>query len=760
MTYIFNSTLDDELDRYINAEEALAANVGSNLNNTKKVYNVASNTNDFYTELLGGGNVKVHEEPLTALEDAQMYNQSLLNKGFTPTRDDFYAAGFDDAIINEGGFINVQPKSGITEPLTEEVQQQAFDLGFDVVSPVDKPIFKGTIKEIIKALAKGSITNPAKMLENLDTPEDSKFDLSGGIGFQIFDPETGEFDPAIKILSGNERDEINQKIQSGEFTNAVNLGSLLQVDEESGGGAKVLGSFAQFIGAYAGIGKFFRFGKSNFMKGFTGGAAADFLAFEGNEGRLSDMIYDVGEAFGVEIPQNVIVDFMQTDPTDPDYVGRFKNALEGGFIGVLAEPILIGLGKTFRFLKDRDITQEQVLPFVKAATNNMQETFSTVVKNVGERLNQPGQMPPLGSNFGNVDALRREANIQRFGSNPNDPVAKVEAPTENKPGIIAFHGSASDFNEFKLEEIGTGEGNQAFGYGLYFSDVEDIAKFYRDAVGAGNEVTYKGRVIKDLDEDYAEENNIAHMVGQQNDIKDKKRVIQNEIARTLRSLSGIEQSIKDFNENPKVYPLKFSGMEITMDVAEGQRDFLQRRLDAALTVEKNIDKIETKPSGKMYQVSLNVKDNELLDYDGTFEDQSPFAQQAILNSLSEMTLDDAVNLGVDVFSPPYNGNESMALEGARQIMLDNFTVVRFLNDWSVLRGTESSGEELLQKHGVKGIKYKANKGVGSRIVPETGEQNYVIFDDKIINIMKKYGIAAPVAVSSIAVKSSDQEDET
>ena len=54
MTYIFNSTLDDELDRYIDAEEALAANVGSNLNNTKKVFNVASNSNEYYTELLGG----------------------------------------------------------------------------------------------------------------------------------------------------------------------------------------------------------------------------------------------------------------------------------------------------------------------------------------------------------------------------------------------------------------------------------------------------------------------------------------------------------------------------------------------------------------------------------------------------------------------------------------------------------------------------------------------------------------------------------
>ena len=88
MTYVFSSTLDEELDRYINAEEALAANVGSNLNNTKKVYNVASNSNDYYTELLSGGNVKVHEQPLTALEDAEKYNQSLLDQGITPTADD------------------------------------------------------------------------------------------------------------------------------------------------------------------------------------------------------------------------------------------------------------------------------------------------------------------------------------------------------------------------------------------------------------------------------------------------------------------------------------------------------------------------------------------------------------------------------------------------------------------------------------------------------------------------------------------------
>jgi len=355
-----------------------------------------------------------------------------------------------------------------------------------------------------------------------------------------------------------------------------------------------------------------------------------------------------------------------------------------------------------------------------------------------------------------VEELRRQANIARFGYDPNDPVAEVKAPTEAEPGIIAFHGSGADFDEFKLEKIGTGEGNQAFGYGLYFTDKEDIARFYRDSVGAGNEVTYKGKVIEDLDQDFADENNIAHMAGQQETPEDMKRVVADEVRRTRNNLAGIKQSIKDFQENPDVYPLKFHGMEISMETAEKQREFLQRRLDAALEVQDNIGQIETKPAGTMYQVGLHANPDELIDYDKTFEEQSAFVQEAILKVLDEVNLDDAMNMGVDVFSPPYNGNEEQALQATKQAMLDDFAVVRFLNDWSVLRGAENSGEELLEKHGVKGIKYKAQRGVGARNVPETGADNYVIFDDKLINIMKKYGIVGSVAVT--AMKSEEQEE--
>jgi hypothetical protein len=48
--------------------------------------------------------------------------------------------------------------------------------------------------------------------------------------------------------------------------------------------------------------------------------------------------------------------------------------------------------------------------------------------------------------------------------------------------IIAplFHGSPHKFEKFALEKIGTGEGAQAYGHGLYFAENKKVAQAYRD----------------------------------------------------------------------------------------------------------------------------------------------------------------------------------------------------------------------------------------------------------------------------------------
>ena len=48
-------------------------------------------------------------------------------------------------------------------------------------------------------------------------------------------------------------------------------------------------------------------------------------------------------------------------------------------------------------------------------------------------------------------------------------------------GWTAYHGSPHKFDKFQLDKIGTGEGAQAYGHGLYFADAPDVGQF---AVGA------------------------------------------------------------------------------------------------------------------------------------------------------------------------------------------------------------------------------------------------------------------------------------
>ena len=58
--------------------------------------------------------------------------------------------------------------------------------------------------------------------------------------------------------------------------------------------------------------------------------------------------------------------------------------------------------------------------------------------------------------------------------------AGLKSLTAADEPLRAYHSSPFEFDEFQLEKIGTGEGNQAFGYGLYFGEAPETGKFYRD----------------------------------------------------------------------------------------------------------------------------------------------------------------------------------------------------------------------------------------------------------------------------------------
>ena len=51
-------------------------------------------------------------------------------------------------------------------------------------------------------------------------------------------------------------------------------------------------------------------------------------------------------------------------------------------------------------------------------------------------------------------------------------------------GIKAYHGSPHSFDQFSMDKIGTGEGAQAYGHGLYFAENEGVATGYRNQLSS------------------------------------------------------------------------------------------------------------------------------------------------------------------------------------------------------------------------------------------------------------------------------------
>lgn len=61
----------------------------------------------------------------------------------------------------------------------------------------------------------------------------------------------------------------------------------------------------------------------------------------------------------------------------------------------------------------------------------------------------------------------------------------------------AFHGSPYKFDQFTLDHIGSGEGAQAYGWGLYFADDKAVAEHYRQTL-SNEKVSYKGLLSNQL----------------------------------------------------------------------------------------------------------------------------------------------------------------------------------------------------------------------------------------------------------------------
>lgn len=266
-------------------------------------------------------------------------------------------------------------------------------------------------------------------------------------------------------------------------------------------------------------------------------------------------------------------------------------------------------------------------------------------------------------NENDLDNLRKKHNYQYYQS--------------------AWHGSPHDFDTFDLGAIGTGEGNQAHGWGLYFAKNREVAQAYKDVLGIDSVEIISGDTKYRLNDDIEWYDNKTKLtIDAENPLSMALTTLseEGESTKAIKNLTDFINSKKDNKSDYVVAQIK--------------------RAEQAVQILKD-SHFETHQWNTMFEV--DIPENEyLLNEQKNIEEQSHTVKKAISKISNEIN--------------------SSVLNNS------NLSGKEFYKLLSKELGGDRLASKYLNEHGIKGITYE---GV------EDG-RCYVVFDDKAIKVIKKY----------------------
>lgn len=341
-----------------------------------------------------------------------------------------------------------------------------------------------------------------------------------------------------------------------------------------------------------------------------------------------------------------------------------RRKADGGPIPDVGDPLI---GDGGQFSAGSDSVNKAADIGSKVAYNSMQSLAT-----LPQRAIQNSQFSLDTGNYDPGPTLEAATLPMGTGAVAGVPVKGAEAVLGAGP-IRAYHGSPHDFDAFDTSKIGTGEGAQSYGHGLYFADNESVAKSYRDALSP-DPVTV----------DY------------------------------LRHNDQIDKQISDLREG-----VDNAKQQATTATDPDLKKWYEMTADHYEKQASQYEKLKVDPSattGKMYQVDINADPEHFLDFDKPLNKQAPQVQDALKKAM-----------GASWDSYKYADASSAVRKGL--IGFRDETVAKKLNE-----------------AGIPGIKYLDQ---GSRAKGD-GSRNYVVFNDKLVDIIKKYGMAGIPAAGAAA----------
>jgi len=297
--------------------------------------------------------------------------------------------------------------------------------------------------------------------------------------------------------------------------------------------------------------------------------------------------------------------------------------------------------------------------------------------------------------------------------------------------IRAYHGSPHTFDRFDMSKIGTGEGAQAYGHGLYFAGNEGVARSYRDVLtrDAGNTTVWRDAAGKTYDLDK------MRFLAEKGDP-------QGFAASFLGQAASVDDAI---NYVTKYGAGAFPGGKPQYEATLG-----------ALEQMKNAG-VAKVPGGSMYEVSLRTTPERLLDWDKPLSQQPAAVREAInpeamglkwVPKFPESKYGGYIDQTGKPISPLFSGPNGMPLDPAQGAAkwLDSVGGQQ-AHAMLLKQGETPAGlAARLRDAGIDGIQYL---DAGSRAAGE-GSRNYVMFRDDIIDVLKRYGLLGMIGGGAAA----------
>lgn len=305
----------------------------------------------------------------------------------------------------------------------------------------------------------------------------------------------------------------------------------------------------------------------------------------------------------------------------------------------------------------------------------------------------------------------------------------------------AWHGTPHKFDKFTTSKMGTGEGAQAYGWGLYFAGKKAVAEWYREKLSGSREATIDGYGLLDL----------IHTTGAKpNEQAPPGRALANQILPLVKKpdVKGAPDSaVRDFMPHSLKSTLIELNNQIThfpnedvdnllvkmsdryRRIAEGMKNEGDKfttllRAEIADAIRTN-NLIESERPGALYHVDV-PEDHEMLDWDKPLSEQTADVRQKL----------EAIYEDANPNSPDYDPEER-----GQQIYQRLASIAakdRFPGEGEidVLKPGSQRVSEALARAGIPGHKYKGH---------ESQSTNYVIYDDSRVNILNQYSIAPHIA---------------